>query len=141
MNAADTIMSDEDRYSLRMNINPIKTSTDDEYNNIILRTEREAQAEITWDIAHRVGFDEGVRKATEAGQDTLKGLLRAARKAGMEETQRRLHSPEVKEIAKEALNEQRKTGRREVAEIVSKHISMSKIDAIYWQGKLKEWGL
>lgn len=41
--------------------------------------------------------------------------------------------------ATKAVEASRKAGIKEVAEIVSKHIGMGEIDALYWQSKLKEW--
>lgn len=65
-------------------------------------------------------------------------------KAGIKEAQNRLHSPEVLTIAEEALNGERKAGRREVAEWIDAWWERGKCGKQNWyelEAKLKEWGL
>ncbi len=69
-------------------------------------------------------------------------------KAGIEEAQCRLHSPEVEKIAKEALDEQRLAGRKDVVDWVE-IVDTVELDGAkqytitleQWQAKMKDWGL
>jgi len=87
----------------------------------------EWQAEITW-------------KARQPEIDD-------AFKAGIEEAQNRLHSPEVLALAEKALKEERQKGIKEVVECVKSYSGKDGITIVrtshpqtdWWKSKLKEW--